>query len=83
MVEAEPASIEEKTSSPIMAMKDDRAETAEKDLIAEAAWPEDGLRTAGRKMGAGTEVASNAEIVSGNNVTDSSVVLRRHRGLHA
>lgn len=83
MVEAEPASIEEKTSSPIMAMKDDRAETAEKDLIAEAAWPEDGLRTAGRKMGAGTEVASNAEIVSGNNVTDSSVVLRRHRELHA
>ena len=82
MVEAEPASIEEKTSSPIKAMKDDRAKTAEKDLIAEAAWPEDGLRTAGIKMGAGTEVASNAEIVSGNNVADSSVVLRRHRGLH-
>jgi hypothetical protein len=83
MVEAEPASIEEKTSSPIMAMKDDRAETAEKDLIAEAAWPADGLRIAGIKMDTGTEVASNGAIVSGNNVTDSSAVLRRHRELHA
>lgn len=77
-MEAEPASIEEKTSSPMMVMKDDRAEIAEKDLIAEAAWPEDGLGIAGIRMGAGTEVVSNGEIVSGNNVADSSVVLRRH-----
>jgi hypothetical protein len=77
-VEAEPASIEENATSPTKAMKDDRGGTAEKDLTEEAAWPEEGLRIAGPKMGAGTEVASNGEIVSGNNVADSSVVLRRH-----
>jgi hypothetical protein len=70
-VELEPAAIEEKTSDPMMGLKDDREETAEKDLIAEVAWPEDGLPSAGLKMGAGMEVASNAEIVSGNNVAES------------
>jgi len=67
-VEQEPVLIEEKTSSLMKAMKDDQERTAEKDLIEGAAWPEDGLRIAGIKMGAGMAVASNDAIVSGNNV---------------
>ena len=50
MVEPEPAWIEEKTSSPMRALKGDRGKTAEKDLIEGAAWPEDGRRIAGIKM---------------------------------
>lgn len=82
-MEPEPASIEEIKSGPMMAMKNDRGKTAAKDLIAEAAWRADGLRIAGPKMVAGTEVASNGEIVSGNNVAGLAVVLRRHLGWHA
>jgi len=82
-VEPEPAAIEERASSPMMAMKDDRGETAEKDLTAEAAWPAEGLRIAGPKMGAGMEAASNGGTVSENNAADSARVLRRHLGLHA
>ena len=82
-MEQEPVLIEEKTSSPIKAMKDDQERTAEKDLIEGAAWPEDGLRTDGIKMGAGTAVVSNDAIVSGNNVAGPSVPLRRNLGFHA
>jgi hypothetical protein len=64
---AERASIEEKTTGLMTALKDDRGKIAEKDLIAEAAWPGDGVRIAGTKMEAGTEAASNGEIFSGNN----------------
>jgi hypothetical protein len=81
-VEQEPALIEEKTSSPIKAMKDDQERTAEKDLIEGAAWPEDGLRIAGIKMGAGTAVVSNDAIVSGNNVAGPSVPMRHNLGFH-
>jgi hypothetical protein len=53
-------------------MKDDRGRTAEKDLIEEAAWPADELTIADTKMGAGTAVASNGEIVSESNVANPS-----------
>ena len=82
-MELEPAAIEERASCLMMAMKDDRGETAEKDLTAEAAWPAEGLRIAGPKMGAGMEAASNGGTVSENNLAVSSRVLRRHVGLHA
>ena len=71
MVEPEPAAIDEKTVSLITAKKDDRGKTVEKDLTAEAAWPEDGLRIAGPKMGAGTAAASSGEIVSESNIAES------------
>ena len=48
---------------------------AERDLIAEAAWPEDGLLNAGIKMDTGTEVASNAAISSGVKINISAWVL--------
>ena len=51
-------------------MKDDQGRTAEMDLIEEAAWPEDELTIAVTKMGAGTAVSSNDEIVSENKVAD-------------
>ena len=51
-------------------MKNDRGRTAEMDLIEEAAWPEDELTIVDTKMGAGMAVASNGEIVSGNNMAD-------------
>jgi len=76
-VAPEPVSIEEKTFSLMLVMKDDRVETAEKDLIVGAARPEDGLRIADTKMEAGTEVASNGGIVSENNAAESYVFLRR------
>ena len=81
-MEQEPVLIEEKTSSPIKAMKGDQERTAEKDLIEGAAWPEDGLRTDGIKMGAGTAVVSNDAIVSGNNVAGPSVPMRHNLGFH-
>jgi hypothetical protein len=70
-VDPEPVPIEEKAFSPMMEMKDDRAGTAERDLIVEAAWRGDGLRIADTKMGLGMEVASNGEIVSGNKVAEA------------
>lgn len=81
-MEPEPVSIEERAFSPTMAMKDDRGGTVEKDLTAEAAWPAEGLRIAGPKMGAGMEAASNAGTFSENNVAESARVLRPHLGLH-
>ena len=71
-MEPEPAPTEEKTFSPMMELKDDRAGTAERDLIVEAAWQGDGPRIADPKMGRGMEVASNGEIVSGNKVAGAS-----------
>ena len=64
----EAESIEGRATSPIRAAKDDRGRTAETEWIVEAASAEDELRIADTKMGAGTAVASNGEIVLGNNM---------------
>ena len=59
--------IEDKTIKLIPAMKDGPAATEEKDLTAEAVWPDAEFQTAEVKMAAGTEVSSNVEISSESN----------------
>ena len=62
-MEHERAPIEGKATSHTMVLKEGPVATAEKDLIAEVAWPEDGLPILRIQMVAGTEVTSNGETV--------------------
>jgi hypothetical protein len=56
--------IEGKFTNFMRALKNGPAATAEKALIAEAAWPGAEFPTAGAKTAAGMEAASNVEIFS-------------------
>ena len=60
------APIEGKTPSLTVVSKEDPAATAERDSIAEVAWPEDGLPIPRILMGPGTEATSNVETVFEN-----------------
>jgi hypothetical protein len=59
--------IEDKFTNFMRTLKDGPATTAEKALIAEAAWPGAEFPTAGAKTAAGMEAASNVEIFSESN----------------
>ena len=66
--------IDGKTTKLTLVLKNGPVATEEKDLIAEAAWPEDGLPIAGIQMDPGTEVKSNGETFLEADVKISSSV---------
>ena len=77
--------IEGKFTNFMRALKNGPSATAEKALIAEAAWPGAEFPTAGAKTAAGMEAASNVEIFSEGNVVGSAWNLKtsyrnRHYG---
>jgi len=75
--------IEDKFTNFMRTLKDGPATTAEKALIAEAAWPGAEFPTAGAKTAAGMEAASNVEIFSeGRGVGSSWNLTTAYRKRH-
>ena len=75
--------IEDKFTNFMRTLKDGPATTAEKALIAEAAWPGAEFPTAGAKTAAGMEAASNVEIFSeGRDVGSTWNLITSYRKRH-
>jgi hypothetical protein len=68
--------IEGKIKKPTTGSKEETEGIEERDLIAEAAWHVEELPIAGKKTAAGTAVASNAEMLLGDNINIPSRVLK-------